>query len=152
MWRTDGQTDWRTWQTDRQTESCLVAAKIQSYIWAVRMVPIHFRWVVNVWVVEHTADGSEWQTGVSHVRGPSFAAGIQHMKQSPHNWHLSYCQCTDTCSHASSIQNIIYTPVPGISSPAVNFATLIAHCCVQCVGMFGWCQPVFDGWIMAEWF
>ena len=33
--------------------------------------------------------------GASVTIGPRFEAGIQHLKQFVHNWHLSGCQCTE---------------------------------------------------------
>ena len=44
------------------------------------------------------------------------------VKQIAHNWQLPCCQCMETCSYAFSVQNDIYSPVPGVSSPVVNLS------------------------------
>ena len=74
------------------------------------------------------------------------------MKQFAHNWHLPHCQCTETCSHVSFIQNDISTPVPGVSIPVENRSCPEStRCCSQCVLTLSWCQSVVDGLVMAEW-
>ena len=49
-------------------------------------------------------------------RWPGFETTHHIIKQIAHNWPSSCCQCTDTCSHISSIENDIYKPVPHESS------------------------------------
>ena len=57
-----------------------------------------------------------------------------HMKQFVHNWNLPCSQCTEICSHILSIQKIIYTPVPCVSSSVENRSCPeTAQCCPRCV-------------------
>ena len=44
--------------------------------------------------------------------GPGFNTGIHLIKQLAHNWYLSCCQCTETCSRVSFIQNNIIKWTP----------------------------------------
>ena len=63
------------------------------------------------------------------LRGPRFNTGIHPMKQFAHNWYLPCCQCTETCSHVSFIQNDIYRPGPVVN----RFCPELTRCCSQCV-------------------
>ena len=88
---------------------------------------------------------SGWRGVPLRFWGPRFNTGIHLMKQFAHNWYLPYCQCTETCSHAFFIQNNIYTPVPGVSSPVENSSCPEStRRCSQCVTPLSWCQSVFS--------
>ena len=86
-----------------------------------------------------------------HPLGPLFLTWINFtpsmnsylMKQFAHNWYLPCCQCTETCSQVSFIQNNIYMPEPGVSSPVENRSCPEStRCCSQCVKPLSWCQSV----------
>ena len=49
---------------------------------------------------------------------------LQRIKQFDHNVLLPCCQCMETCSRVSRIQNNIYAHVPGVRSSLVNITTL----------------------------
>ena len=49
-------------------------------------------------------NNSGWWGCLESLR-PAIATGLQHMKQFAHNLQLPCCQCTETWSHVSSIQN-----------------------------------------------
>ena len=75
-----------------------------------------------------------------HPLGPLFLTWINFnrsmnsylMKQFAHNWYLPCCQCTETCPRVSFIQNNIYMPVPGVSSPVESCSCPEStRCCSQ---------------------
>ena len=56
------------------------------------------------------------------------------------------CLCMETYHHVYSIQNDIYTPVPGVSSPVENRSCSESYwCCVRWVTLFSWCKSVLTG-------
>ena len=56
------------------------------------------------------------------------------------------CLCIETYHHVYSIQNYIYTPVPGVSSPVENRSCSESYwCCVRWVTPFSWCKSVLTG-------
>ena len=58
------------------------------------------------WPSGQDAGYSSGRRGMSlRFWGPRFNTGIHLMKQFAHNWYLYCCQCTETCSHVSFIQN-----------------------------------------------
>ena len=93
-------------------------------------------------IVRHTAHSTDWQIGVCQVRGLSNAwnnslkIGIY-----PAASALRYvCISPPYKKH-------IYTPVPGVSSPAAQLWYCISwstHCCGHWLGPFAWCQSIFD--------
>ena len=109
-----------------------------------QLVPIIFGWVMAEWL-RHWLQ--QWGRGVCpRFWGLWFNIGIHLMKQFAHNWYLPCYQCTETCSHASFIQNNTYTPVPGASSPVENSSCPESNrCCNQCVILLSWCQSMLNG-------
>ena len=60
-------------------------------------------WMIDEWLARWL---NQWARRVSPAFwGPQFAAGIHIMEQFSHNRYLPRCQCTEACSHVSSIQN-----------------------------------------------
>ena len=51
------------------------------------------------------------------------------------------------------IQNNSFTPMPDVRSQMRIFSTLVGSLswAIMCVAPYGWCQSVFDGWVVAEW-
>ena len=47
---------------------------------------------------------NSWWWSCPETLGSAFETAIQLMKQFTDNWYLPCCQCTETCSHVSTIQ------------------------------------------------
>ena len=63
---------------------------------------------------------------VSEILRPVFWTGLQPMTQFAHSWNLPCCQCTETCSHVSSIHMI---PGP-LQGPDCFTVSNLCPCCV----------------------
>ena len=83
-------------------------------------VPFFGRWVMAEWLRYSL---QRWMAVLFvRTRVHGFVICIQHMKQFVHIWNLPCCQCTETRSHVSVIQeSYIYKPVPGVSAPLRTF-------------------------------